>query len=187
MCVRTADRRPPAVVTALPLGYHARPVHPQEEHVPGPADPRPRRVAAPAPGLLPRLSVMMFLQYAIQGAWLPLLFEFFQDHRGFRDAHVAWLGAAGAIGAVVSPFIAGQVADRYMNAERFMFVAHVVGAVVVWVFAEVTGFRPAGRLSFLYGVLYTPTLASATRSRSPTCRTATASSARPRVGDGRVD
>src|SRR5688500_1664300 len=80
--------------------------------------------AAPS-GLLARLSFMMFLQFAIQGAWLPLLFQYFNEYRRFDAPAVGWLLAWGAIGAVVSPFIAGQLADRYMNAERFMTLAHV--------------------------------------------------------------
>jgi len=120
-------------------------------------------VSPPAPpvGMVPRLSAMMFLQFAIQGAWLPLLFAFLQNYRGFGHSELAWLGAAGAIGAVVSPFIAGQLSDRYLNVERFMFLAHLVGAAVVWMLAETTGFWPVLTLAFLYGVLYTPTLAGA--------------------------
>src|SRR3954452_17373902 len=95
------------------------------EPVPTPVQPPPARA-----GLIPRLSFLFFLQFAIQGAWLPLLFAFLQDYRGFRDTQLAWLGAVGAIGAVVSPFLAGQLADRYLNAERFMFLAHLAGAVI---------------------------------------------------------
>lgn len=116
---------------------------------------------APEPAVTARLSVMMFLQYAIQGAWLPLLFQYFNEYRQFSPTSVGWLLAWGAIGAVVSPFIAGQLADRYMNAERFMTLAHLVGAAVVWVFAEATNFYVLVGLSFFYGVLYTPTLATA--------------------------
>ena len=44
------------------------------------------------PGALKtRLSVMMFLQYAIWGAWLPILYPFLLGHRGFK------LGEVGAI------------------------------------------------------------------------------------------
>jgi nucleoside transporter len=113
------------------------------------------------PGIIPRLSVMMFLQFAIQGAWLPLLFQYFNEYRAFSATQVGWLLAYGAIGAVVSPFIAGQLADRHMNAEWFMTLSHIIGAVVVWVFAEVTNLYVLSALSFFYGVLYTPTLATA--------------------------
>ena len=36
----------------------------------------------PSAAIIPRLSVMMFLQFAIQGAWVPLLFPFLKNHRG---------------------------------------------------------------------------------------------------------
>ncbi len=125
----------------------------------------PYQAVLPAPRLEPgmqvRLSIMMLLQFAIQGAWLPLLFQYFNEYRQFEPSAVGWLLAWGAIGAVVSPFIAGQIADRYMNAEHFMAVAHIVGAVVVWIFADLTNFYALVGLSFFYGVLYTPTIAVA--------------------------
>lgn len=125
------------------------------------AAPLPVAPALAPPGLTARLSAMMFLQFAIQGAWLPILFQYFNEYRHIDASAVGWLAAWGAIGAVVSPFIAGQLADRYMNAEHFMTLAHVVGGVVVWAFAEVTDFYLLVGLSFFYGVLYTPTLATA--------------------------
>jgi len=72
--------------------------------------------------IVPRLSVMMFLEFAIQGAWLPLLFGFLRVHRGIEQGTVGNILAVGAIGAMLSPMIAGQIADRYMNAERVMAI-----------------------------------------------------------------
>ncbi len=71
-----------------------------------------------------RLSAMMFLQYAVWGVWLLVLPNYLlaspeQGGLGFSGGQIGWiLGLAGAIGAVAAPFIAGQVADRYLNAER---------------------------------------------------------------------
>jgi len=110
------------------------------------------------PGLQTRLSIMMLLQYAIQGAWLPLLYPYFNEYRGFVDTQVAALFTAAALGAIVSPFVAGQLADRYINAEKFLAIAHIIGAVFVWSFAEVTNFYVLMGLSFFYAILYTPTL-----------------------------
>ena len=37
--------------------------------------------STPLPFVKTRLSIMMFLQYAIWGAWLPLLWTFLSEHR----------------------------------------------------------------------------------------------------------
>src|SRR3954463_8373431 len=86
----------------------------------------------------PRLSLMMFLEFAIQGAWLPLLFAFLHKHRGIDDVTVGNILAVGAIGAMLSPLIAGQIADRYMNAERVMALCHLIAAALVYRIAYAT-------------------------------------------------
>ena len=69
--------------------------------------------APPLPGALnARLSLMMFLQYAIWGAWLPILYPFLTGHRAFTLEQCGLCLSAGAVGAIVGPFLAGQVADR---------------------------------------------------------------------------
>ena len=45
-------------------------------------------------GMQVRLSLMMFLQFAIQGAWLPLLFAYLNEYRLFSGPQVGWLAAA---------------------------------------------------------------------------------------------
>jgi MFS family permease len=67
------------------------------------------------PGVKPRLSAMMFLQYAIWGAWLPLLWPFLENVRGLTGEQIGNVFAIGAVGAIVAPFIAGQIADRYFS------------------------------------------------------------------------
>jgi len=109
--------------------------------------------------LLVRLSVMMFLQYAIWGAWLPLMFPFFNEHRGISPSTIGYLAAIGALGALISPFIAGQIADRYFNTEKFLGVSHIIGAVLVWLMATTGHLQALMVLSFFYALIYTPTLA----------------------------
>ena len=53
-------------------------------------------------------SVMMFLQYAIWGAWLPLMFPFFNEYRGYAPAQIGYLAAVGAVGALIAPFLEGS-------------------------------------------------------------------------------
>lgn len=111
------------------------------------------------PSLTIRLSFMMFLQYAIWGAWLPILYPFLLGHRGFTLDQVGTIFAAGAIGAILGPFIAGQVADRYFSTEKYLGISHILGAGVVWYLAVVDDFNTFLVLSLLYGLIYAPTLA----------------------------
>ena len=111
------------------------------------------------PGLRSRLSLMMFLQYAIWGAWLPILYPFLLGHRHFTLDQVGLILAAGAAGAILGPFIAGQVADRHVATETCLCVSHLLGAVLVWFLADVADFQTFLVLSLLYGLIYAPTLA----------------------------
>ena len=127
----------------------------------GPPPTAPRSAGA-------RLSVIMFLQYAVWGVWLPYLANYLrapvmengQGGLGFTGAQVGWiLGLAGSIGAIAAPFIAGQVADRYLNAERALALLLLLGGVVKYITAFQTGYMAWLLLSILYSVLYMPTLA----------------------------
>ncbi len=105
-----------------------------------------------------RLSAMMFLQYAIWGAWLPLLYPFLANHHGFTDAQIGNMFAVGALGAMVAPFIAGQVADRYFSTERFLGLSHLVGAALVWQLASIDTYSGFLWFSLIYSLVYSPTL-----------------------------
>jgi nucleoside transporter len=112
-----------------------------------------------------RLSLMMFLQYAVWGAWLPLAARYLtapvtEGGLGFTGTQMGViLGLAGSIGAVASPFIAGQFADRHFSSERFLAFLLLVGGAVKWITASQTGFGPWLWLSIAYSVVYMPTLA----------------------------
>ncbi len=112
-----------------------------------------------APGLRAKLSVMMFLQYAIWGAWLPFLWSFLSEHRRMDGQEVGYLFAAGAVGAILGPFIAGQIADRRFATEKFLAASHLIGAVLIWQLARIESFAGFLIFSLAYGVVYAPTLA----------------------------
>jgi len=105
-----------------------------------------------------RLSAMMFLQYAIWGSWLPFLYSFL-EHRRLSGAEIGDMFAVGAVGAIVGPFIAGQVADRYFSTEKFLGISHLLGAILVWQLASIGGYGGFLAFSLLYGLVYMPTLA----------------------------
>ena len=117
-------------------------------------------VLAPTPtAVKSRLSVMMFLQYAIWGAWLPLLWPFLANVREMTGEQIGHMFAVGAVGAIVSPFIAGQIADRYFNTEKFLGISHILGGVLVWQLATIDSYTGFLVFSLLYSLIYSPTLA----------------------------
>jgi len=111
-----------------------------------------------------RLSLMMFLQYAVWGVWLPVLATYLQSPvagggLGFTSGQVGLIiGAAGSIGAVSAPFIAGQFADRYFSTEKFLAVLLVLGGTVKLILSFQDSFTAWLLLATLYSVLYMPTL-----------------------------
>ena len=109
-------------------------------------------------GLNFRLSTMMFLQYAIWGAWMPLLWPFLNGYRGFSGAEIGDMFAVGAVGAIVAPFIAGQIADRWFSTQVFLGISHIIGAVLVWQLASIEAYGGFLAFSLLYSLIYSPTL-----------------------------
>jgi nucleoside transporter len=109
--------------------------------------------------VLPKLSAMMFLQYAIWGAWLPILWPFLAVHRGFDESQIGTMFAVGAVGALLAPFVAGQIADRFFATEMFLGVSHLLGAVLVWQLADISSYTGFLVFSLAYSILYAPTLA----------------------------
>ena len=112
-----------------------------------------------------RLGVMMFLQYALWGAWLPVTARYLsatisEGGLGFTGSEIGMiLGLAGSIGAIAAPFIAGLIADRYFSTERVLAILVTAGGAVKWITAYQTEYGAWLILSILYSVLYMPTLA----------------------------
>ncbi|MBC8202577.1 MAG: MFS transporter [Planctomycetes bacterium] len=109
--------------------------------------------------LLPRLSIMMFLQFAIWGAWLPILYPFLLGYRQFSLTETGLCLSAGAVGAIFGPFIAGQLADRIISTEKLLAISHLIGAVLVYMLGTSDTFMEFAVLSGIYGFVYAPTIA----------------------------
>ncbi len=105
-----------------------------------------------------RLSIMMFLQYAIWGAWLPLLWPYLFNVRKFTAIEIGWAFSVGAIGAILAPFVAGQLADRFVHTEKFLGISHIVGGILVFQLASIETLMGFLAFSLVYSIVYSPTL-----------------------------
>lgn len=82
-----------------------------------------------------KLSVMMFLEFFIWGAWLPPSFGFFgKDGLGFATWQQEMLNCAFPVAAIIAMFAANQFADRNFSAERFLAFSHLVGGLAMLAF-----------------------------------------------------
>jgi nucleoside transporter len=87
-----------------------------------------------------RLSIMMFLQYFVWGAWAVAFGTFVsalptQGGFLFPGDAVGWLYATSNIGAMISPLFIGLFADRLFATEKVLAVFHIVGAGLLGVAA----------------------------------------------------
>ncbi len=111
-----------------------------------------------SPELLTRLSVMMFLQYFIQGSYLPIVSVYVQDALGFSATEMGFFGAALSVGPIVAPFVLGHLVDRMFATERVMAFCHLVGGLLMLGLYFETRTWPVILLALVYSVLYVPTM-----------------------------
>ena len=102
---------------------------------------------------------MMFLQYAIWGAWAPVLSVYLLDDLGFTGFQAGAIYALLPLATILAPFIGGQVADRYFSSERVIGFLQLTGGIVLLFVARSTSFSTMAPLMFVYCLLYAPTLA----------------------------
>ena len=113
--------------------------------------------------IAPRLSVMMFIQFFIWGAWYVTAYLYL-GKIGFAGSEIAWTYSVGPIAGMISPFFVGMVADRFFATERILGVLHIAGggamyAAVMAMQADVPDPTIINLLFFVHMLCYFPTLA----------------------------
>lgn len=109
-----------------------------------------------------RLSVMMFLQFFVWGAWYVTVGAY-MEAQGMSKAAVGNAYTVGPLAALISPLFLGLVADRFFSTERVLGILHLLGGV--FLFAAPMAVRSGGGdswtfvgLLMLHMLCYMPTL-----------------------------
>jgi nucleoside transporter len=110
-----------------------------------------------------RLSIMMFLQFFIWGAWYVSAPKFLGTI-GFGGSDFGWMYSVGPLAGILSPFFVGMIADRFFATERVLGAMHLLGAAAMFAAMGIMASdQPSPNtiniLFFLYMLCYFPTLA----------------------------
>jgi len=105
-----------------------------------------------------QLSIMMFLQFFIWGAWAVTMGTYL-GKIGFSGTEVGSAYSTTAWAAILSPFFIGMIADRFFAAQKVLGLLHMVGAVLMYWATTIT---TPGKFFWVllgYALCYMPTLA----------------------------
>jgi nucleoside transporter len=106
-----------------------------------------------------RLSIMMFLNYVIWGAWYVTLSTYLTATLHFTGTQAGAIFGTTALASMISPFFVGLVADRLFSTERVLATLHFIGAILLWLVAGAQTFGSVYGLLLAYCLCYFPTIA----------------------------
>jgi nucleoside transporter len=106
-----------------------------------------------------KLSLMMFLEFFIWGAWFVTLGTYLLHNLHTTGTQVGAAVLTQSIGAIVAPFIIGLIADRFFSAQKILGVLHLAGAGLLYLASQATDFSAFYPYIVVYMILYMPTLA----------------------------
>ena len=106
------------------------------------------------PMLFVRLWVMVFLHYFVWGAWYVTMGTYLTKSLEFRGEQVGLAYGSTAVGALLSPFIVGIVADRFFATQRILAVLHLAGAALLYYVSTLHDFGQFYPALLAYTVTY---------------------------------
>ena len=106
-----------------------------------------------------KLSVMMFLQFFMWGAWYGQMSKYLLTQLNASGDQVGNAYAAFSLAMIVAPFFVGMIADRYFAAQKVLGVLNLMGAVVLYFITQNTNPDNFFYLILAYCITFAPTLA----------------------------
>lgn len=104
------------------------------------------------------LSFAMFMEYAVWGAWMPVLAARLLGPLKMSGKQTGWIYATLPLACIFMPLVSGQLADKYVNTEIILAVAHLIGAVLMFLAVRKTDFKGLFVVMLLYSLCYAATL-----------------------------
>ena len=106
-----------------------------------------------------KLSLLMFLQYFVWGAWSVTMGTWLGQALGFSGEQIGLAAGTTALAAMISPFFVGMIADRFLATEKILAALHLIGGVILLYASTMSAFGPFYAVLLGYALCYMPTLA----------------------------
>ena len=119
------------------------------------------RLLRQQPYLRLRLSLLLFLQFAVWASWLISLGTYLLQTLDFTGLQVGMIYGTNAVAATVTPPLMGWLADRRFPSERLMSVLNAVGGGALIACYFTTGFAWFYAWMLLFNLCFIPTFSLA--------------------------
>ncbi len=104
------------------------------------------------------LSVVMFLEFAIWGAWAPVLATRLLGPLKMTGKQTGWIYATLPLACLFAPLLSGWLADKYFDVKWILAVSQLVGAVLMFIASRTPKFSTLFLAMLLYSTCYAATL-----------------------------
>jgi len=118
---------------------------------------RPR--GAISAGIRLKLSLMMFLEFFVWGAWFVTMGTFLDANLSASGTQISLAYLTQSLGAIAAPFIIGLIADQFFSAQKVLGILHLAGAALLFWASTLSTFGAFFPVILGYMILYMPTLA----------------------------
>jgi nucleoside transporter len=105
-------------------------------------------------GLYFRLCLMVFLHYYVWGTWYVTMGTYLTQTLKFPGEQVGLAYGTTAIGAMISPFFIGVIADRFFATERLLAFLHLIGACLLYWVSTLHDFQQFYPVLIIYTTSY---------------------------------
>lgn len=104
------------------------------------------------------LSVAMFLEFAIWGAWAPVLAARLLGPLKMTGKQTGWIYATLPLACMFAPFVSGWLADKWVDAKWILALAHLAGAALLFMAGRTRKFGPLFLVMLCYSTCFAATL-----------------------------
>lgn len=104
------------------------------------------------------LSAMMFLEYAVWGAWTPVLGATLGDRLNATGVEIGAVYGVLWLACILTPFIGGQLVDRFMPGQVFLGIAALVMTGAAWMMSQQQTIGGLIGWMWVWSLAFAPTL-----------------------------